>query len=145
MGLGSETVGSNVTHEDNVQTTNTPLTPRPNTHEEVSQRSNLPEPSLATSPSGSDMGIPKSPEKRALFAVLDDAADEGYDTDGEIGPFCDGVEDEGPLEGMPEEEVGGQLLFEDNIPAAVEMNVGDQNLENTNNVPPALTIEMVNT
>ena len=144
MGLRPESGGSNVTDEDGDRNTERPVIPCPNTSEEVQQPSDLPKDKEPVSPSGSDIGIPKSPQNQSLAALAEAPVEEGYDTDGKLRPFFEGVEDEGSLEGVPEEEIGGETQNADNNTAAVEVNGEAENSENLNGAAPALTVEIVN-
>ena len=54
------------------------------------------------------------------------------------------MEDEGSLEGVPEEEIGGETQNVDNDTAVVEVNGEAKNSENLNGTAPALTVEIVN-
>ena len=143
MGLRSESGGSAVTHEDSGGTTITPATPRPNTLEEVSAPSNQGEQQQPESPSGSEIGLPESPQNRSFSALAEATADQGYDTDGEMGPFFDGVEEEGSLEGVEEVEIGSERRNESNNATAVEVNVGEENSEIQSDSPQELTVEGV--
>lgn len=139
-GLASEDGGSNVTHEDNVETITTPSRPHPNTLEEVSQPLDPPEEVNLKSPYGSNIGIPSSPKKKTLVAVVDEAGEEGYDTDGKLGPFFDGVQDEEPLEEIMEEEIGAGIRYEVPVAAAtIDANQGQNLGSDTASTTPPLT------
>lgn len=79
--------------------------------------------SFERSEQGTYLSIPVANDVRALSCTNEDAFDEGYDSDGQHGPFFDAVFDEVPFEHYEEEPVEGRApAVGSTVPANVAEN-----------------------
>ena len=109
------TLGGSTIHHDAVEVStiqgNVSI---PDSISQLTDPSTTPIATVQTEPRGSEIGLPATPDSRVLKCMDEEEHEQGYDSDGEIGPFFDGVYEESRMEEYNEEEQ--ELVDEDSPP-----------------------------